>query len=57
MFRGTMLSARELDALRQIADVVRLGHVRRVERDRIVLERGECGRAQMSSTLTARRSG
>lgn len=41
MYRGTMLSARELDALRQIADVVRLGHVRRIEADRIVLERGE----------------
>jgi hypothetical protein len=41
MFRGTMLSTRELDALRQIADVVRLGHVRRIEADRIVLERGE----------------
>ncbi len=41
MFRGTMLSARELEALRQIEDVVRLGRVRRIEADRIVLERGE----------------
>ena len=41
MYRGTMLSARELDALRQIEDVVRLGRVRRIETDRIVLERGE----------------
>jgi hypothetical protein len=41
MYRGTMLSARELDALRQIEDVVRLGPVRRIEPDRIVLERGE----------------
>ena len=41
MYRGTMLSARELDALRQIQDVVRLGRVRRIEADRIVLERGE----------------
>jgi putative NAD(P)-binding protein len=41
MYRGTMLSARELDALRQIGDVVRLGRVRRIEPDRIVLERGE----------------
>jgi len=40
MFRGTMLSSVELDALRQIKDVVRLGRVRRVEADRIVLERG-----------------
>ena len=41
MYRGTMLSARELDALRQIGDVVRLGRVRRIEADRIVLEHGE----------------
>ena len=41
MYRGTMLSTRELDALRQIGDVVRLGRVRRIEADRIVLERGE----------------
>lgn len=41
MFRGTMLGRVELDALRQIRDVVRLGRVRRVEADRIVLEHGE----------------
>jgi NAD(P)-binding Rossmann-like domain len=41
MFRGTMLGARELDALRRIEDVVRLGRVRRIEADRIVLEHGE----------------
>lgn len=41
MFRGTMLSAHELEALRQIADVVRLGRVLRIEPGRIVLERGE----------------
>ncbi len=41
MYRGTMLSARELTALRQIDDVVRLGRVRRIEADRIVLEHGE----------------
>jgi hypothetical protein len=41
MYRGTMLSARELEAVRQIEDVVRLGRVRRVDADRIVLERGE----------------
>jgi hypothetical protein len=41
MFRGTMLSEGELAALRQIGDVVRLGRVRRIEPDRIVLERGE----------------
>jgi hypothetical protein len=41
MYRGTMLSARELEALRTIEDVVRLGRVRRIESDLIVLERGE----------------
>lgn len=41
MYRGTMLSARELAALRQIEDVIRLGRVRRIEASRIVLERGE----------------
>ena len=41
MYRGTMLSARELAALRQIGDVVRLGRVQRIESDRIVLGRGE----------------
>ncbi|HEU4976548.1 MAG TPA: NAD(P)-binding protein [Baekduia sp.] len=41
MYRSTMLSGGELRALRQIEHVVRLGHVRRIEADRIVLERGE----------------
>ncbi|HEY1456338.1 MAG TPA: NAD(P)-binding protein [Candidatus Dormibacteraeota bacterium] len=41
MYRGTMLSARELDSVRRIEDVVRLGRVRRIEVDRILLERGE----------------
>ena len=41
MFRGTMLSAGELAALRQIEDVIRLGRVRRIEAGRILLERGE----------------
>ncbi len=41
MYRGTMLSAGELAALRQIEDVIRLGRVRRIEADRILLERGE----------------
>jgi hypothetical protein len=41
MYRGTMLSAGELDAVRRIKDIVRLGRVRRIETDRIVLERGE----------------
>lgn len=41
MYRGTMLSSRELHAVRQIKDVLRLGHVRRIEADRILLDRGE----------------
>ncbi len=41
MYRGTMLSGRELEGLRQIRDVVRLGRVRRVEVGQIVLESGE----------------
>jgi hypothetical protein len=41
MYRGTMLSARELGAVRQIEDVVRMGRVRRIEADRIVLAQGE----------------
>jgi hypothetical protein len=41
MYRGTLLSERELEAVRRIEDVVRLGRVRRIETDRILLERGE----------------
>ncbi|MEV7396027.1 NAD(P)-binding protein [Aeromicrobium sp. NPDC092404] len=41
MYRGAMLSSHEVDRARQVADVVRLGRVRRVERDRLVLEDGE----------------
>lgn len=41
MYRGTMLSDGELEAARRIEDVVRLGRVRRIETDRIVLEQGE----------------
>jgi NAD(P)-binding Rossmann-like domain len=41
MYRGTMLSSGELRAVRQIRDVVRLGRVRRIDADRIVLAHGE----------------
>ncbi|UJA21566.1 NAD(P)-binding protein [Thermoleophilia bacterium SCSIO 60948] len=41
MYRGTMLDGAELRSVREIGDVVRLGRARRVEPDRIVLERGE----------------
>ena len=56
MYRSTMLSARELYALRRIDDVVRLGRVRRIEPDRIVLERGavETGREVLHVDCTAR---
>lgn len=40
MMRGAILSEAELDMLRRIGDVVRLGHVRRIERDRVVLDEG-----------------
>jgi len=46
MYRSTMLSARELQALRQIEDVVRLGRALLVEADRIVLEQGEVETSQ-----------
>lgn len=40
MFRGAIISESELALLRSVEDVVRLGHVQRVERDAIVLEHG-----------------
>jgi len=40
MFRGAVISETELGLLRQIEDVVRLGHVRRIERNEIVLAEG-----------------
>ena len=40
MFRGAVVSEGELALLRQVEDVVRLGRVRRIERDRIILEGG-----------------
>lgn len=40
MFRGAFISEGELEALRQIDDVVRMGRVQRIERDEIVLDEG-----------------
>ena len=40
MFRGAVICETELALLRQIEDVVRLGHVRRIVRDAIVLDEG-----------------
>jgi hypothetical protein len=56
MYRATMLSARELQALRRIDNVVRLGRVRRIEARRIVLDRGEVetGREILHVDCTAR---
>lgn len=41
MFRGAMLSLPEIEQVRRVADVVRLGRVRRIERDRLLLDQGE----------------
>ena len=40
MYKAPTASARELEQLRRIAGVVRLGRVRRIERDAIVLDEG-----------------
>jgi hypothetical protein len=40
MMKGGTVSLRELEQLRRVANVVRLGHVERVEPDQIVLEQG-----------------
>jgi hypothetical protein len=40
MMKGATVSLRELEQLRRIANVVRLGHVDRIEPDQIVLEQG-----------------
>jgi hypothetical protein len=40
MFRGAVVSEQEIDLLRRIHDVVRMGYVRRIDRDAIVLDQG-----------------
>jgi hypothetical protein len=40
MYKGAVIGDWEIDLLRRIEDVIRLGHVRSIERDRIVLEQG-----------------
>jgi hypothetical protein len=40
MFHGAIVGEAEIALLRQIENVVRLGHVRSVERDRIILDHG-----------------
>ena len=44
---------RRADGLRRIEDVVRRGHVRRIERDQIVLDEGRSRRRPVTSTSTA----
>ena len=39
-YKGATVDSGELELLRRIEDVVRLGHVRRIERDRVVLDGG-----------------
>lgn len=41
MFRGALIGESELALLRTVKDVVRMGHVRRIESDRIVLDAGQ----------------
>jgi len=41
MMKGGTVSLHELDQLRRVEHVVRLGHVQRIERDRVVLSDGE----------------
>lgn len=41
MYRGAMLSSAEADRLRLVTDVVRLGRVRAIEVDRVVLDDGD----------------
>jgi hypothetical protein len=40
MFRGAVVSEGEVDVLRRVEGVIRMGHVRRIERDAIVLDGG-----------------
>jgi hypothetical protein len=41
VYRGATLSILEVEALSTLKDVVRKGHVRRIERDAIILEKGK----------------
>ena len=56
MYRGTMLSTHELNLLRQIGDVVRLGAATRVTESRIHLQDGEvaASRGDLHVDCTAR---
>ena len=41
MFHGATISLPELDEIRRVTQVIRLGYIHRIERDRIVLAEGE----------------
>jgi hypothetical protein len=41
MYKSATIADWELELLRGITNIVRMGHVKRIERDRIILERGE----------------
>jgi hypothetical protein len=49
MFRGATISQLELEQLRRIKNVVRLGHVKQIERDKILFEKDAytCGPGQV----------
>lgn len=40
MFRGAVVSEAEIELLRRIGHVIRMGHVRRIETDKIILDKG-----------------
>jgi hypothetical protein len=40
MYRGATMSDGEVESLRSITDVVRMGHIQRIDRDEILLEQG-----------------
>ena len=56
MMRGGTVSPRELEQLRRIEHVVRLGHVERIEPERIVMEKGR-SRRHPSAPCALRRVG
>ena len=57
MMKGATVSLGELEQLRSVQDVVRLGHVERIERNRIVLERGRSPPHRSVCMCTARHRG
>ena len=54
MGKGPTLTVAEMEGLRRIENVIRLGHVRRIERDQIVLDEGSIPTTPGTSTSIAR---